>query len=99
MRTELVTKLSASDVQMASDAKAIKDQIKKLQSELDAINEHFAMKMSATGAHIGTFRNMPIVEMRPWSRATLNSKRLRLEQPSIAEAYTTTHEGVTPHYV
>lgn len=97
--TELVTKLTMSDVSLASDRKMLDAQIKKLTAERDAIDEKLRQRLQQTGAHLGTFRGSVVVELRPWTRSTLDTKRLRLEQPNLVERYERTSTGTSLHYV
>ncbi len=96
--TELITKLTAVDVRMAQERQEIVAQIKQLESERDSIDEKLRWKLEHSGAHIGTFRSQIVIEMRPWTRRTLDTKRLRLEQPQIAEKYTRESSGLSVHY-
>jgi predicted phage-related endonuclease len=97
--TQLITKLTMAEVSMAEDRKMLDAQIKKLIAERDAIDEKLRQRLEQSGAHLATFRNGIVVEMRPWTRTTLDAKRLRLEQPNLVERYERTSTGMSLHYV
>lgn len=97
-KTQLVTKLTTAEVALAHERHDLDLQIKKLMSERDALDEKIRLRMERTGAHIATFRGAIVVEMRPWTRRTLDARRLRLEQPAIAEQYERESSGMALHY-
>jgi len=97
--TNLVTKLTMAEVSMAADRKMLDAQIKKLTAERDAIDDRLRHRLEKSGAHIATFRSAVVVEVRPWTRHTLDAKRLRLEQPNLVERYERESNGVSLHYV
>lgn len=96
--TQLVTKLSSAEVALARERHDLDVAIRKLVAERDAIDEKMRWRLEQSGSHIGTFRSAIVVEMRPWTRHTLDSKRLRLEEPAIAARYERESSGMTLHY-
>lgn len=95
----LILKLNQREVEMAHEARELKAQIKAMQDRLEVLDDYFEQKMLKSGAEIATFRNAPVVRLSPYSRTTLDSRRLRLEHPALADAYMVPHTGVTPYYV
>lgn len=74
-------------------------QIKKLMAERDAIDAEIRLDMENHGAIICQYRNMRLVELQETTRRILDSKRLRIEKPDVAEEYTKESVSRHLHYV
>lgn len=96
--TELVTKLTTREVQLAHDRQAIDAQIKKLMMERDAIDERLRAKLEDHGARLGVHRSQVIVELRPWERNGVDIQALRVQLPDVAAQFPKHSEGLTLHY-
>ena len=96
-KSDPIIKLTAVQVAAAQDWHDLDVAIKKLTTDRDAIKNQFGHMLEQAGARIGTFRGDVIVEMRPWSRNTIDTKRLKDERPELAEEYSKESSGLTPH--
>lgn len=92
-RSSIFLKLSQHDVAAIDEWRQYDVTIKSLTREVESIQEKFTFAMAQTGARIATFRSIPLLEMRGYSRTGLDTQRLKREQPAIYAEYQTTHAG------
>ena len=98
-KSELEIKLTAAQVQMVMDWRDLDIQIAKLTAERDAIKGQLQDHVEKHGAQICTHRGKMIARMQEWHRNTIDSKRLKVEAPAVAAAYTKESSGASLKYV
>jgi predicted phage-related endonuclease len=84
---------------MATDRQNLHRQIQKLTAEKDAIDAYFLRRLTENKAVSGQYKGHQVVVLAPWSRITLDSKRLRVEKPVIWSEYARENSGVRPAYM
>ena len=95
----LEIKLTAAQVEMVSQWRDLDAQIKKMTAERDAIVGQLQEHVEKHGARICTHRGKLIAEMREWHRNLIDTKRLKVEAPAVAAAYTKESSGRSLKYV
>lgn len=92
-----IAKLTTTMAQMIRDRHALDQEIKKLTASRDAIDAQ--VKEAMGDSLIGMHRLVPLVEMKPWTRVTIDPKALRAAEPAIAQRFEKVSSGRTLHYM
>lgn len=99
MQQNVILKVTQARVEKIADRQNIDAQIKKLTAQRDAIDAEIKADMIAHGKIVCQYRNQTLVELQETRRHTIDSKRLRLEKPELAAAYTKESVSRHLHYV
>lgn len=94
-----ILKVSAAMVEKIRHRMDLDAQIKKLTAERESIDSELRIDMESHGALVCVHRRLTLAELQETRRRIIDSKRLRSEEPSLAEKYTKESVSRHLHYV
>ena len=85
---QTILRLTDSDAALVSDWRDLDATIKKLTVDRDSIQGGFLQALQSVGAELAHLNGMTLVRLVPGGRDQIATKRLKVERPDIASAFT-----------